>query len=87
MKRIRDTVATPRLDAVVAAAFSTSRGKAADLIAAGRVQLNYRECGKSDRLVAEGDVLSCRGLGKAVVKELGGRSKKGRVMLELERWL
>ena len=87
VKRIRDTVATPRLDAVVAAAFSTSRGKAADLIAAGRVQLNYRECGKTDRLVAEGDVLSCRGLGKAVVKELGGRSKKGRVMLELERWL
>ena len=34
--------------------FHLPAGKAADLIAAGRVQLNYRECGKTDRLVAEG---------------------------------
>ena len=87
VKHIRDTVATPRLDAVVAAAFSTSRSKAADLISAGRVQLNHRECTKADRLVEAGDTLSCRGLGKALVKELGGRSKKGRVMVELERYL
>lgn len=87
VKHIRDTVATPRLDAIVAAAFSTSRGKAADFISAGRVQLNHRECTKSDKLVEEGDTLSCRGLGKAVVKSLGGLSKKGRVMVELERYL
>lgn len=87
VKVIRDTVATPRLDAIVAAAFSTSRGKAADFIAAGRVQLNYRECTKTDKPVEEGDTLSCRGLGKAVVKSLGGLSKKGRVMVELERYL
>ena len=80
-------MATPRLDAIVAAAFSTSRGKAADLISAGRVQLNYRECTKADKLVEAGDTLSCRGLGKAVVTQLGGRSKKGRVLVELERYL
>lgn len=87
VKVIRDTVATPRLDAIVAAAFSTSRGKAADFISAGRVQLNHRECTKADKPVEEGDTLSCRGLGKAVVKSLGGLSKKGRVMVELERYL
>ena len=87
VKRIRDTVATPRLDAIVAAAFSTSRSKAAGLISAGRVQLNYRECVKADKPVEPGDILSCRGLGKAVVKELGGLSKKGRVMVELERYI
>ena len=87
VKHIRDTVATPRLDAVLAAAFSTSRSKAADLISAGRVQLNYRECTKADKLVETGDVLSCWGLGKASVKALGGLSKKGRVMVELERYL
>lgn len=84
---IRDTVATPRLDAVAAAAFSTSRGKASDLISGGRVMLNYQECTKSDRTVAQGDVISCRGLGKCVVKKLGGLSKKGRILLELERYL
>ena len=87
VKTIRDTVASPRLDAVAASAFSLSRSKAAALISAGRVALNHRECLKGDRLVEEGDVLTCRGLGKCVVKEVPGQSKKGRTMLVLERYL
>ena len=87
VKTIRDTVSSLRLDAVAASGFSLSRGKAADLIASGRFQLNHRECVKPDRPVAEGDVLTCRGLGKCVVKEVGGPSKKGRTMLVLERYV
>ena len=87
VRLIRDTVATPRLDAVLAAGFSTSRSKAADLVSAGRVSVNHRECAKADRTVGEGDVLSCRGLGKCVVKEVLGQSKKGRFMLVLERYI
>ena len=86
VKAIRDTVAALRLDAVLAAGFSTSRSKAADLISAGRVAVNHRECMKSDRTVGQGDVLTCRGLGKCVVKEVLGTSKKGRTMLVLERY-
>ena len=84
---IRDTVATLRLDAVLASGFSTSRGKAADLISAGRVMVNHRECLKGDRAVNQGDVLTCRGLGKCVVKEVLGQSRKGRIMLVLERYI
>lgn len=87
VKVIRDTVSSLRLDAVAASGFSLSRGKAADLIASGRFQLNHRECVKPDRTVAQGDVLTCRGLGKCVVKEVGGPSKKGRTMLVLERYV
>lgn len=87
VKTIRDTVATPRLDAVVASGFSLSRSKAAALVAAGKVSLNHRECLKADRQVGEGDVLTCRGLGKCVVKEVPGQSKKGRTMLVIERYL
>ncbi len=87
IKLIHDTVSTLRLDAVAASAFSLSRAKAADAISSGRVQLNHRECLKPDRPVAQGDVLSCRGLGKCVVKPVGGLSKKGRVIIELERYL
>ena len=87
VKTVRDTVATPRLDAVAAAGFSLSRSKAAALIAAGKVALNHRECLKADRQVAEGDVLTCRGLGKCVIKEVPGQSKKGRTMLVIERYL
>lgn len=87
VKLIRDTVAALRLDAVAASGFSISRSKAADLISAGRVNLNWQECQKGDRTVEEGDVISCRGLGKCVVKEVGGRSKKGRIGLLIQRFL
>lgn len=87
IKEIRDTVATLRLDAVVGSAFSLSRTKAADLVSGGRVSLNHRECQKGDRAVEEGDTIACRGLGKCVVKEIVGQSKKGRVMLVLERYI
>lgn len=87
VRTIRDTVATLRLDAVLSSGFSTSRGKAADLINAGRVMVNHRECTKADKPVAEGDVLTCRGLGKCVVTQVLGQSRKGRIMLVLERYI
>ena len=37
--------------------------------------------------VEEGDVITCRGLGKCVVKEVPGQSRKGRTMLVLERYI
>ena len=87
VKTIKDTVATLRLDAVAATAFSLARSKAADIISSGKLQLNHRECVKPDKQVAEGDVLSCRGMGKCVVKSAGKLSKKGRIMIELERYI
>ena len=87
VRQIRDTVATLRLDAVAAVGFSIGRSKAAALIESGKLMLNHRECVKPDRQVAEGDVLSCRGLGKCVVKELLGESRKGRVMILMERYI
>ena len=87
VKRIQDTVAAPRLDAVLGVGFSLSRGRAAELIAAGRIQLNYRDCLKGDKQVGEGDTISCRGLGKCRVAELGGLSKKGRIRIVVERYV
>ena len=39
------------------------------------------------RHVGEGDVLSCRGLGKCVLEEVGNQTKKGRVFITLKRYL
>ena len=86
-KQIRATVASPRLDAVAAAGFSIPRSRAAELIRGGRVMVNHRPCGKADKAVEAGDVLTCRGLGKCVLREIGGTSKRGRTILELERYL
>lgn len=80
-------MASPRLDAVVSAGFSIPRSRAAEFIRAGRVMVNHRPCDKADKVVEAGDVLTCRGLGKCVLTELGGTSKRGRLILALERYL
>ena len=87
VKVIRDTVSTLRLDAVAGAGFSMSRARAQELIASGRVQLNHRETLKSDAPVAQGDIVSARGLGKFEIAEVGGLSKKGRTGITLHRYL
>lgn len=87
VRELRDTVAALRLDAVLAAGFSLSRGKAAELIASGRVRLNHREMLKPDAAVAEGDTVSARGLGRFDLAEVGGLSRKGRTAVLIRRYL
>lgn len=86
-KVLRDTVAAMRLDSVVSVGFSISRSKASQLIAEHRCALNWQDTSKSDCPVKEGDVISCRGLGKFRVTEVGGLSRKGRINLTVERYL
>lgn len=86
-KLIHDTVSSLRLDAVMASGFSIGRSRAAELISGGKAEVNHHPCIKTDRQVAQGDVITCRGLGKCVVKEVGGLSKKGRTILTLERYV
>lgn len=86
-KEIHDTVPSLRLDCIVATGFSVSRVKAAEAIAAGRVQVNWITCLKSDAPVSEGDVLSVRGLGKCCLESVGNYTKKGRVFVTLQRYI
>ena len=82
-KEVRDTVSSLRLDAVAASGFRLARGKAAALIESGKVQLNWRECVKPDKLLEAGDVVSARGFGKFELGEVGGLTRKGRVSIVL----
>lgn len=81
-----ETFQSLRLDAVAAAGFRLSRAKAAGLIAGGHVQVNHLPCQKSDRLLQEGDSLTAKGYGKCVLARVTGESRKGRIMVELERY-
>lgn len=83
-KEVRDTVSSLRLDAVAASGFRLARGKAAALIESGKVQLNWRECVKPDKLLSAGDTVSARGFGKFEVSEVGGVTKKGRTSIVLK---
>ena len=87
VKVIRDTVSSLRLDAVAATAFSMSRGRASELIAAGRINLDHVPCLKADKPVVEGAVITARGFGKAKLTQVGGLSKKGRIGITIERYI
>lgn len=87
VKEIRDTVSTLRLDAVVASGFGLSRGKASAYIESGKAVLNALPCMKPDRSVAEGDVISVRGLGKMELAQVTGTTKKGRTGIIIRRYV
>ncbi len=86
-KAIHDTVASLRLDSVMAAGFRIGRSKAREYISAGKTERNHMITAKADREVQEGDLISARGLGKFRVAEVKGMTKKGRISLTLERFL
>ena len=86
-QEVRDTVSSLRLDAVASTGFRMARGKAADLITSGRVQVNWRECTKPDKLLIQGDTVSARGFGKFELTEVGGVTKKGRTAIVLKRYV
>ena len=86
-RQLRDTVAALRLDSVVAAGFGLSRGRAAEAVTSGRAAVNWLTCEKPDRQVAEGDVISVRGLGKIELTAVGGTTKKGRIGVVISRFV
>lgn len=86
-QEVRDTVSSLRLDAVASTGFKMARGKAVDLISGGRVQVNWRECTKPDKLLAAGDTVSARGFGKFVLAEVGGTTRKGRTSIMIKRYV
>ena len=80
----RDTVPSLRLDCVLSSAFHLSRGNAGEYIDAGKVFVSGCQILKRDAKVNEGDKLVIRGKGKAVLKSVGGLSKKDRIFIEIE---
>ena len=77
----QDTVASLRLDSIVASAFALSRAKAAEAIRRGLVSVNSMEALKIDMEIEEGDKIVLRGKGKVVLTQVGGVSRKDRTRI------
>lgn len=85
-KDFTDTVASLRLDCVVAAICSVSRNTATELINDQRVILNSFTQQKSTVKVSSGDVVSVRGKGKFEIVNADEFSKKGRIILKYTKY-
>ncbi|MBQ9492512.1 MAG: hypothetical protein IJR54_02090 [Oscillibacter sp.] len=87
VQELRDTVSSLRLDAVTAAGFRLPRAKAAELVSAGRVQVNWLDCGKPDRTLKPGDCVNARGFGRFTLSRVGEPTRKGRFPIFITRFL
>ena len=78
------SVASLRLDSVVGAAFGLSRSKALEAVRSGIVFVNGLETLKPDYPLQEGDKVVMRHRGRTILKEVGGKTGKGRTHITLQ---
>lgn len=81
------SVASLRLDCLVAAAFKLSRTNAVNAINQGIVYVNSEQILKNDYNLSEGDKLVLRGKGKIIIDEILRENKKGRIHINIKRYL
>ena len=84
---VTDTVASARLDCLVAALAGTGRTQAEALITAGSVRLNAVECKKVSQTVREGDKITVRGTGKFIIDDISHVTRKGRLILSARKYI
>ena len=79
------TVASMRLDVVMATVLNISRQKSQALISGGKVKVNWTVREQVAFELQEGDILSVRGFGRAKVMATEGRTKKDKIRLIVGR--
>lgn len=83
-QQLRDTVPSTRLDAVLASGMKLSRSRAAEIIREGAVSVDHQPEERTDRQLAEGQLISIRGFGRVRVLEVGEPTRKDRLPVTLE---
>ncbi|MBR6572341.1 MAG: hypothetical protein IKK77_01305 [Clostridia bacterium] len=86
-EEITDTVASPRLDCVVASLSKSSRAQAEEFILNGFVSVNSVCVTKTVKTVNEGDKITIRRKGKFLIESLAQKTKKNRVILIAKKYV
>lgn len=85
-KEIKGTVASLRIDAVLALGFGISRSRVVLLVKGGVVRVNWRPVSSPSQLLKEGDMLSLKGRGRLLVSAVEGETRKGRMRVKLKKY-
>ena len=84
-EKITGTVASVRLDTLLSLAFASSRSRLSPLIEAGKVFVNGKLITSNGYTLKENDVISVRGHGKFIYREILSQTKKGRLLVEIHK--
>ena len=84
---VSDTVASTRLDGVVAALVSVSRERAKEIVLDGAVEVDYELCLRPDKSLISPCTVAVRGFGKFRINSLIDKTKKGRTRLDADKYV
>lgn len=84
-KLIYTTVASLRLDAIAGAGFGTSRSAITPLIKKGKMKVNWKPVCNPSYKTAKGDLISSQGIGRMILHEVDGETRKGRIRVVIKR--
>ena len=76
-----------RMDSIVSEAIRTSRAKAIDIINQERVFINGEVTKKNSKMLKEGDKITVRGKGRFEVSKILNSTKKGNLVVEIEKYV
>ena len=82
---ISDTVASPRLDCVVAALCNLSREAAQSAVRSGLVEVDFETEERVDAILEPPITVSVRGYGRFILRSFDGETKKGRLRLRADQ--
>ena len=82
---LRKTIASERLDCIIATLLDLSRTQATVLIRSGRVSIDFTEEKRPDVRVNGGQTVSVRGHGRFLIDSVCGKTRKNRIVLEARK--
>jgi len=84
-RHISDTVASERLDCVVAALCNFSREDAQDAVRSGLVEVDFEPEERVDFILHAPATISVRGQGRFILRSFDGETRKGRLRLRADQ--
>lgn len=86
-KPVNINVSSMRLDSIVGEAFGISRTKSAECIRKGLISVNWQICLDVSKEIKPDDKISLHGKGKISVSGISGTSKKGRLFVDILKYV
>lgn len=86
-EEVKIIVPSLRLDNFVSDLARTSRNKAVEIIKAERVFVNGQNEQKTSKQIKQGDIITIRGKGRFKIKEFTGKTRNGRTVVLVEKFV
>lgn len=80
-------VPSMRMDSIVSEVVRTSRSKVIEFINSERVFVNNELTTKNSKMLKENDMITVRGKGRFKVKQIVNSTKKGNLVVEIEKYM